>query len=107
MSMVGHLRGQTFHSRKGAVANAFRHAVDYVLLDPETARGPALFSRNRGNLTALHDRDHGGLPGQRRGVAWLRDLLAERGLTRPAGQPLGATARAGPCLQPGRLLAGA
>ena len=35
MSMVGHLRGQTFHSRKGAVANTFRHAVDYVLLDPE------------------------------------------------------------------------
>lgn len=80
MSMVGHLRGQTFHSRKGAVANAFRYAVDYVLLDPETARGPALFSRNRGNLTALHDRDHGGPPGQGRGVAWLRDLLAERGL---------------------------
>ena len=80
MSRVEHLRGQTFHGRKGAVENAFRYSVDYVLLDPETAEGPALFSRNRANLTSLHDSDHGGAPGQGRGAAWLRDLLAERGL---------------------------
>ena len=84
MTPVDHIRGQTFHGRKGDVANAFRYGVDYVMLDPDHATGPALFSRNRGNLTALHDSDHGGAPGQGRGAAWLRDLLAERGL------PMGA-----------------
>jgi len=28
----------------------------------------------------LHDVDHGGAPGQGRGVAWVRDVLAEHGL---------------------------
>ena len=80
MSRVQHLRGQTFHSRKGEVTNAFRYSVDYVLLDPENATGPALLSRIRANLTSLQDSDHGGAPGQGRGAAWLRDLLARRGL---------------------------
>ena len=80
MTGVDHIHGQTYHSRKGAVTNAFRYSVDYVLLDPETATGPTLFSRNRANLTALHDSDHGGAPGQGRGAAWVRDLLAARGL---------------------------
>ena len=69
MSRVDHIRGETFHGRKGAVQNSFRYSVDYVLLNPETARGPALFSRNRGNLTSLHDSDHGGPPKQGRGIA--------------------------------------
>ena len=47
MSQVDHIRGETFHGRKGAVTNSFRYGVDYVLLDPETAAGPSLFSRNR------------------------------------------------------------
>jgi hypothetical protein len=76
MSVVEHIRGETFHGRKGAVANRFRYGVDYLLLDPETARGPWLFARNRANLTALHDRDHGGAPGRGRGVAWVREVLA-------------------------------
>ncbi len=80
MSEVAHLRGETFHGRKGAVANQFRYGVDYVLLDPETARGPALFSRNRGNLTSIQDRDHGGAPGQGAGVAWVRQVLSGHGL---------------------------
>ncbi len=84
MTAVDHIRGTTFHGRKGAVANAFRYGVDYVLLDPETAQGPGLFSRNRGNLTSLWDRDHGGAPKQGRGVAWVRDVLAAQGL--PTGR---------------------
>jgi len=80
MSRVDHIRGQTFHGRKGAVQNSFRYSVDYVLLNPETAQGPALFSRNRGNLTSLHDSDHGGAPRQGRGVAWVREVLAAHNL---------------------------
>ena len=84
MSEVDHVQGETFHGRKGEVANAFRYHVDYLLLDPDTQAGPALFSRNRANLFYVNDADHGGAPGAGRGAAWLRDLLAERGL--PAGK---------------------
>ncbi len=80
MTDIQHLRGQTFHSRKGEVKNRFTYRVDYVLLDPDQARTPALFSRNRGNLTSLWDRDHGGAPGQGRGAVWVREVLAAHGL---------------------------
>ncbi|MES2432269.1 MAG: DUF1365 domain-containing protein [Pseudomonadota bacterium] len=80
MNDVEYIAGTTFHGRRGGVGNRFNYRVDYVLLNPETARGPALFSRNRGNLTALHDSDHGGPPKQGRGVAWVRQVLAEQGL---------------------------
>jgi DUF1365 family protein len=75
---VQHIKGQTFHGRKGAVENAFRYSIDYVLLDPTKAKsGPALFSRNKGNITSLQDRDHGGAPGEGRGVAWVREVLEQ------------------------------
>lgn len=80
MSVVEHVAGQTFHARKGAVANRFRYRVDYVMLDPDSARGPVLFGRNRANLMALWDRDNGGPPGAGRGVAWARAVLATHGL---------------------------
>jgi uncharacterized protein len=80
MTDVEHIPGETFHGRKGAVANAFRYGVDYVLLDPATARGPGLFGRNRRNLTSVWDVDHGGAPGQGRGADWVREVLAENGL---------------------------
>ncbi len=76
MSQVEHIRGETFHGRKGAVTNSFRYGVDYLLLDPENARGPSLFSRNRRNLVSLHDSDHGGTPREGRGTAWVREVLA-------------------------------
>lgn len=75
-----HMPGQTFHTRRGGPENAFRYRVDYMLIDPEAPEGPALFSHNRRNLTAFHDTDHGGAPGQGRGAAWLRDHLRSRGL---------------------------
>lgn len=80
MTATLHMPGQTFHARRGGPENAFRYAVDYLLIDPEVPEGPALFSHNRTNLTAFHDADHGGAPGQGRGAAWLRDLLRARGL---------------------------
>ncbi len=80
MSAVEHIAGVTFHGRKGAVSNRFTYGVDYVLLDPDAAQGPALFSHNRGNLTSLWDSDHGGAPKAGRGAAWVREVLAQHGL---------------------------
>ena len=80
MSGVDHIRGITFHGRKGAVENRFSYGVDYVLLNPDTATGPTLFSRNRGNLTSLHDTDHGGAPKAGQGSAWVRQVLAAHDL---------------------------
>ncbi|QPM91656.1 DUF1365 domain-containing protein [Pseudooceanicola algae] len=75
------VRGQTTHSRHGAVQHSFRYGVDYVLIDPENDRTPWLFSRHGRNLASVRDRDHGGPRGQGRGVTWCREVLAERGLT--------------------------
>ncbi len=80
MTDVDLIRGETFHGRKGAVTNSFRYTVDYLLLDPDRARGPSLFSRNKANLTAIHDADFGGQPRQGRGTAWVREVLAAHGL---------------------------
>jgi DUF1365 family protein len=75
---VDHIAGVTFHGRKGAIENAFRYTVDYVLVDAEVLpRTPWLFGRNGRNLTSLHDSDHGGAPGAGRGAAWVRDVLAD------------------------------
>lgn len=75
-----HLRGRTTHSRLGALRHVFSHSVDYVLIDPQTRRGPLLFSRNRLNLASVSDRDHGGRRGAGRGADWAREVLAARGL---------------------------
>ena len=80
MNGVDLIRGETFHGRKGAIANSFRYSVDYVLLNPDRARGPSLFSRNKRNLTAVHDADYGGAPGKGRGTAWVREVLAAHDL---------------------------
>lgn len=76
---VDHIEGQTYHGRKGAVSNAFRYSVDYVLLDAETdLKTPRLFKRNGTGFAGLHDRDHGGAPGKGTGAKWVRDVLASR-----------------------------
>jgi DUF1365 family protein len=55
--------------------------VDYLCLDPEAPiRKTWLFSRNRANLAAIWDKDHGGAPGSGRGAVWVREVLAEAGL---------------------------
>ncbi|HMO72313.1 MAG TPA: hypothetical protein PKC84_11860, partial [Paracoccaceae bacterium] len=45
---------------------------------PGGGRPPRLWGPNRRNLLSLHDADHGGAPGQGRGAAWVREVLAER-----------------------------
>ncbi len=80
MTAVDYIRGQTFHGRKGSIENRFHYGVDYVLLYPDAVQGPSLFSHNRANLTAVHDRDHGGAPGQGSGIAWLRAVLTAHNL---------------------------
>lgn len=77
MTPVDHISGHTYHGRKGDTENAFRYGIDYVLLDAEEELdAPRLFSRNRGNLFSIHDRDHGGEPKNGRGAEWARDVLA-------------------------------
>lgn len=75
-----HLAGYTTHARRGSIRNSFRYNVDYVLLDPKSADGPRLFSRNRWNLASVQDRSHGGAPGQGRGVVWAEEILTQAGL---------------------------
>ncbi len=81
---VEHIPGQTFHGRRGEIANAFRYSVDYVLLDAERSpEAPGLFRRNRRGLTSLWDADHGGPRGHGRGAAWAREVLEANGLDAP------------------------
>lgn len=83
-SAVDHIAGQTFHGRKGDVKNAFRYGVDFLLFDAEARlNGPRLFSRNRGNLISVQDRDHGGAPGDGAGARWVREVLREHQLQQP------------------------
>ena len=77
---VQRVRAETFHGRKGPVKNAFRYTVDYVLLDPDRPQAPRLFGRNRAGLMSVQDADHGGAPGEGRGVPWAREVLAAHGL---------------------------
>ncbi len=79
-----HITAITTHCRLGAVRHRFRYAVDYVLIDPEAGNGgPTLFSRNRFNLAAVHDRDYGGPISAVRGAAWARGVIKTHGVRSP------------------------
>lgn len=81
---VDHIAGQTFHGRKGAIRNAFRYSIDYVLLDAEAeVRGALLFGRNRGAFASVHDADHGGTPKKGTGPRWVRAVLDTHGVPQP------------------------
>ncbi|MGB5559973.1 MAG: DUF1365 domain-containing protein [Paracoccaceae bacterium] len=76
------LQSHTYHKRLGGPDNAFRYSIDYVLCEPEAKSAlPYLLSRNRFNLAAIHDCDHGGPVGRGQGASWVRQVLAEHGLT--------------------------
>ena len=85
-TVVDHIAGETFHGRKGAVENAFRYSVDYVLLDAETGlAGPRLFSRNRAQpRLAARQRPWRRAEARARGAAWAREVLAAHGLDQAA-----------------------
>lgn len=77
MSQIDHIAGETYHGRRGAVKNAFRYSIDYVLLDAEAeVTGPELFRRGGPGVMSLHNSDHGGVPKAGRGAGWVRDVLA-------------------------------
>ncbi len=81
MAQAHHIAGQTYHGRRGGTNNAFRYSIDYVLIDAEnTPDVPTLFARNGRGVMSLHDSDHGGVPKCGTGAAWVRTLLADRGL---------------------------
>lgn len=77
---VLHMRASVTHARRGDLRHSFRYDTDYLLIAPDYARGPGLFSRNRFNLLSIHDRDHGGERGAGNGAAWARARFAEAGL---------------------------
>jgi DUF1365 family protein len=75
---IEQIAGRTFHGRRGDVGNRFSYGVDYLLLNPDAVtHTPWPLRRNRAGLVSQHDSDHGGPPGQGRGVAWVRELLAD------------------------------
>ena len=73
-----HIQAVTTHARRGALKNAFRYNVDFILTPPEM-KGPLLLSRNRFNLWSLKDRHHGGARRQGLGPEWFRALLRDKG----------------------------
>lgn len=76
MTEIDHIAGETYHGRRGAVKNAFRYSIDYVLVDADApVQGPGLFARNAANLMSLQDSDHGGAPKAGKGIDWVRDVL--------------------------------
>ena len=76
-----HIQARTTHYRKGSGARQFTYSVDFVLIDPESDRGPSLFSRNRFNLLSVWDRDHGGTRNAGEGVSWARAQFEDRGIS--------------------------
>ncbi|WP_171101545.1 DUF1365 domain-containing protein [Ruegeria sp. HKCCD7255] len=84
MTQIDHIAGHTYHGRKGAIDNAFRYSIDYILFDPEARNDtPALFSINRANVTNWRNRDHGGEPHKGRGAVWVRECFDAHGLAQP------------------------
>ena len=86
--MMEHIPGQTCHARRGAIKNAFRFGVDYVLCDLDAPVKTRLLSRNRFNLWSIWDREHGGVRGNGNGVEWFRNELAARGFSDDRAQLL-------------------
>ena len=81
MNGIEHIIGETFHGRRGAIRNAFRYSVDYVLFDAEAyLERPWIFGRNSRGLMSVHDSDHGGPPQKGKGAVWVREMLARSGL---------------------------
>lgn len=78
---VLHMRASVIHARRGTFRHDFRYGADYLLLAPDHAAEPPLFSRNRFNLLSVHDRDHGGIRGAGDGAAWARARFEEEGLS--------------------------
>ena len=79
---------RVMHRRRVAPLYRFVYRVFYLLLDidriDEAARGTRLFSHNRFNLLAFHDRDHGDRSGRLR--PWAEALLGGAGIALDGGR---------------------
>ncbi|MDR3417653.1 MAG: DUF1365 domain-containing protein [Nevskia sp.] len=79
---------RVMHRRRVAPLYRFVYRVFYLLLDidriGEAGRGVRFFSRNRFNLLAFHDRDHGDGGGDLRG--WAERVLAGGGIDLAGGR---------------------
>ncbi len=73
------LRGETYHGRRGGLANSFRYGVDYLLwrLAPVATARSALIRRRFG-LLGLSDRDHG--RGEGSMLAWAKEQATAFGV---------------------------
>ncbi|PTQ75856.1 DUF1365 domain-containing protein [Celeribacter persicus] len=69
------------HARRGALRHTFRARADFVLLSPDFCWTPRFMGRNRFNLIAFHDIDHGGPRGHGTGSVWAWQQLAKIGIT--------------------------
>ena len=82
MSNVEYIDAHTWHGREGKLENAFKYKVGFVLLDLENnLEGPAFFSRKSGKFFGVLDSDYGGQPGVGRSSKWVREVVADHGLT--------------------------
>lgn len=80
---------KVMHRRLVAPLYRFVYTVFYLLIDldrvGEAARSARLFSHNRFNLLAFHDRDHGA--GERGGLRhWAETLLRQQGIELEGGR---------------------
>jgi DUF1365 family protein len=79
---------RVMHRRRVAPLYRFVYRVFYLLLDvdriDQAAAGTRLFSHNRFNLLAFHDRDHGDRSGRLR--AWAEGVLAGGGIDLQGGR---------------------
>ena len=64
MIQVEHLRGHTWHGRKGAIKNAFRYSIDYALVNLSASVGGLFLRCARGRARTELGYEVGG-----RGVA--------------------------------------
>jgi hypothetical protein len=78
-TVVDHIAGETFHGRRGAVENAFKYGIDYVMVDAEAERPRAVDLRPqpRGVPVALGQRSWRSAQ-KGRGAPWAREVLKPR-----------------------------
>lgn len=78
--MLKIITGHTYHARHGAITNAFRYSVDYLLHDFNGKPQLRLFSFDKFNLWSLHTTDHGGMPKSGVGLKWFNQVLSNHDL---------------------------
>jgi DUF1365 family protein len=76
------VEARTYHRRLGGPSNAFRYAVDYLLLDLDHPPQLSFLGQDSSGLFSIHARDHGGPRHKGTGTAWVRRNLDAAGWPR-------------------------